>query len=156
MGGTAINLFIYDMPRVSVDIDLSYIPVVSSVELQKALLNAVERFKILIEKELKNVKVTPILGKKKIGLLIKDDSETEIKMDFNTGSCGSLGPIAEMTLQQKVYKLLPSTSKNLKMKLLPKSQIIAGKLSACHKVKLSLVNSVPAIKDNYQGITSIC
>lgn len=48
------------MPRVSVDIDLSYIPVVSSVELQKALLDAVERFKILIEKELKNVKVTPI------------------------------------------------------------------------------------------------
>ena len=48
------------MPRVSVNIDLSYIPVVGSIELQKALLDAVERFKILIEKELKNVKVTPI------------------------------------------------------------------------------------------------
>lgn len=124
------------MPRVSVDIDLSYIPMVSSIELQKALLDAIERFKISIENELKNVKVTPILGKKRRSLLIEDDSETDFKVDLNTSSCGSLGPITEMTLQQRVYKLVPSTPKNLKIKLLPKSQIIAGKLSACHKRQL--------------------
>lgn len=32
-GGTAINLFLRDMPRLSVDIDLAYIPVPSSRQL---------------------------------------------------------------------------------------------------------------------------
>lgn len=31
-GGTAINLFIRDMPRLSVDIDLTYLPIESRVE----------------------------------------------------------------------------------------------------------------------------
>ncbi len=30
-GGTAINLFVHDMPRLSVDIDLTYLPIESRV-----------------------------------------------------------------------------------------------------------------------------
>jgi hypothetical protein len=30
-GGTAINLFVRDMPRLSVDIDLTYLPIASTI-----------------------------------------------------------------------------------------------------------------------------
>lgn len=36
-GGTAINLFIRDMPRLSVDIDLTYVPVADRATSLKAI-----------------------------------------------------------------------------------------------------------------------
>ncbi len=56
-GGTAINLFVRNMPRLSVDIDLTYIP---TEDRQLALVNiaeALERVKRSIEMLIPNVRV---------------------------------------------------------------------------------------------------
>jgi hypothetical protein len=37
-GGTAINLFVRDMPRLSVDIDLTYLPIEEKVHTKMSLL----------------------------------------------------------------------------------------------------------------------
>ena len=57
-GGTAINLFVRDMPRLSVDIDLTYLPVAdrktSLAEIDAAMRRIGER----IQKGIKGVRVT--------------------------------------------------------------------------------------------------
>lgn len=44
-GGTAINLFIRDMPRLSVDIDLTYVPIEDRLSSLQHISEALERIK---------------------------------------------------------------------------------------------------------------
>ncbi|WP_321475100.1 nucleotidyl transferase AbiEii/AbiGii toxin family protein [uncultured Paludibaculum sp.] len=58
-GGTAINLFVRDMPRLSVDIDLTYLPVSSREESLAAINAAMKRIALSIRKALPEAIVTP-------------------------------------------------------------------------------------------------
>ena len=51
-GGTAINLFIRNLPRLSVDIDLTYLPVQSRDESLKAIDTALKRIALQLKKAL--------------------------------------------------------------------------------------------------------
>lgn len=48
-GGTAINMFIWNMPRLSVDIDLTYLPFTGRAEALAAIAEALQRTKRRIE-----------------------------------------------------------------------------------------------------------
>lgn len=56
-GGTAINLFVRDLPRLSVDIDLTYLPVQDRVTSLAEIGAALERVASSIEGQLKGVRV---------------------------------------------------------------------------------------------------
>src|SRR5579862_6521119 len=56
-GGTAINLFVRDMPRLSVDIDLTYVPVADRATSLKAIDAAMKRIADAITKGLPNVQL---------------------------------------------------------------------------------------------------
>jgi predicted nucleotidyltransferase component of viral defense system len=56
-GGTAINLFVRDMPRLSVDIDLAYIPVEDRQTSLAAIDTAMERIKSQIERSIAGARV---------------------------------------------------------------------------------------------------
>lgn len=58
-GGTAINLFVRDMPRLSVDIDLTYVPIEPREASLKGIDAAMRRIGDAITKNLKSVRVTP-------------------------------------------------------------------------------------------------
>jgi predicted nucleotidyltransferase component of viral defense system len=58
-GGTAINLFVRDMPRLSVDIDLTYLPLASREESLLAIDAAMKRIKARISKALPGAQITP-------------------------------------------------------------------------------------------------
>lgn len=58
-GGTAINLFVRDMPRLSVDIDLTYVPIEPRAASLKGIHDAMLRIGDAIAKGLRGVKVTP-------------------------------------------------------------------------------------------------
>jgi predicted nucleotidyltransferase component of viral defense system len=60
-GGTAINLFIRDMPRLSVDIDLTYLPVHPRAESLAAIDAAMKRISERIRKNLRGAQVTLIV-----------------------------------------------------------------------------------------------
>jgi hypothetical protein len=60
-GGTAINLFVRDMPRLSVDIDLTYLPIEDRETSLEQIAEALERIKRNIEKVVPGVRVTPRL-----------------------------------------------------------------------------------------------
>lgn len=56
-GGTAINLFVRDMPRLSVDIDLAYLPVQDRANSLSEVAAALERIASAIESKLRGSKV---------------------------------------------------------------------------------------------------
>jgi predicted nucleotidyltransferase component of viral defense system len=56
-GGTAINLFIRDMPRLSVDIDLTYLPVAPRTESLAAIDAAMKRIATRVEKTIQGARV---------------------------------------------------------------------------------------------------
>jgi hypothetical protein len=57
-GGTAINLFIRDMPRLSVDIDLTYVPVAPRAESLAAIDAAMKRIVARIQKAISDAQIT--------------------------------------------------------------------------------------------------
>ena len=57
-GGTAINLFIRNLPRLSVDIDLTYLPVQSRDESLKAIDAALKRIALQLKKALGDARTT--------------------------------------------------------------------------------------------------
>ena len=70
-GGTAINLFCLNMPRLSIDIDLTYIP--ASNNRDRDLLNirlALERVKERLEKRIPNINFAdPVRAKEELKLI---------------------------------------------------------------------------------------
>ncbi|RVI30885.1 nucleotidyl transferase AbiEii/AbiGii toxin family protein [Sinorhizobium meliloti] len=61
-GGTAINLFVRDMPRLSVDIDLTYLPVAPRPESLAAIDAAMKRMADAIRAGLRGARVTQVLN----------------------------------------------------------------------------------------------
>jgi len=61
-GGTAINLFVRDMPRLSVDIDLTYLPVTPRPASLAAIDAAMKRMAGAIRAGLRGVRVTQVLN----------------------------------------------------------------------------------------------
>ncbi len=57
-GGTAINLFVRDMPRLSVDIDLTYLPIADRATSLAGLDEAMKRIAARIETGIRGARVT--------------------------------------------------------------------------------------------------
>lgn len=62
-GGTAINLFVRDMPRLSVDIDLTYLPVAGRTESLAAIDAGMKRMAVAIGKGIPGVKVNEVVNR---------------------------------------------------------------------------------------------
>ena len=58
-GGTAINLFVKNMPRYSVDVDLTYLPLKNREESIQDINNHLNTLKQLIEKAIPGIRVVP-------------------------------------------------------------------------------------------------
>jgi len=62
-GGTAINLFYRDLPRLSVDIDLTYLPVQNRAESLAEIHDALDRIAVAIERTIMGAHVRRIAGR---------------------------------------------------------------------------------------------
>ncbi|MGV8137066.1 MAG: nucleotidyl transferase AbiEii/AbiGii toxin family protein [Mangrovibacterium sp.] len=58
-GGTAINLFVRNMPRLSVDIDLTYLPINDRETALKDISEGLARIKVNLERSVPGISVTP-------------------------------------------------------------------------------------------------
>lgn len=86
-GGTAINLFIRNMPRLSVDIDLTYIPIEDRETTFENIVIALERVKGNLEKTINDVR---ILHQKENCKLHVSRKGTQIKIEVNQTNRGVL------------------------------------------------------------------
>ena len=128
-GGTAINFFVRDLPRLSVDIDLTYLPVnersFALDEIRRILLKISEG----IKKRISGTKVTPkkILGTDVIKGLIVDRSGVTVKIEPNLVLRGNVYPPEIKILSKKAQDLFELS---LQSRILSSYDLYAGKICA--------------------------
>jgi predicted nucleotidyltransferase component of viral defense system len=123
-GGTAINLFDRDMPRLSVDIDLTYIPIedreISFTNISVALTN----IKSSIEKRLQGSRVE---HKVELHKLLVSYNDAMIKIEVSQIVRGVLGAVTEKILCKKAQKKFDTFCS---INVVPKGQLYGGKVCA--------------------------
>ncbi|NLX24793.1 MAG: nucleotidyl transferase AbiEii/AbiGii toxin family protein, partial [Lentisphaerae bacterium] len=97
-GGTAMNLFVQDMPRLSVDIDLAYLPLVPREDALAGISGALEQLAVEIEAGLPGTTVQgqPVAGV--TGRLVVNAENAQIKVEPNFVFRGALFPPETRTL----------------------------------------------------------
>lgn len=100
-GGTAINLFVQNMPRLSVDIDLLYIPIESRAQTLENISNALKRIKNNIETKYQDIKV---MHHKEVAKLLVSLHGASIKVEVNLVQRGLLGKANVLALSDKVQE----------------------------------------------------
>ncbi len=82
-GGTAINLFLRDLPRLSVDIDLTYLPVQDRTTSLREVGSALERLGISIEKKWPGVRVERAAAEGQVFKLVVWRGNARIKIEVS-------------------------------------------------------------------------
>lgn len=129
-GGTAINLFVREMPRLSVDIDLTYLPLESREISLANISEALKRIKASIEKNIQGSKVqeTKIGGQESrtTKLVVAHDGQAVV-IEPNEVLRGSVYGSEVRTLAAKAENVFEMTTKIAVLKL---SDLYGGKLCA--------------------------
>jgi predicted nucleotidyltransferase component of viral defense system len=90
-GGTAINLFVRNMPRVSVDIDLIYLPVAPRDVSLSGIESALRNIKETIDRDLDGIAVKEKMIQGHVAKLTVISPTAEIKIEPNLVLRGALG-----------------------------------------------------------------
>ena len=128
-GGTAINYFIRNLPRLSVDIDLTYLP----VEDRSTTLNSIHAILEALSEEITetslSVSITPKLNKtsQKIERLVIERSGVTIKIEPNLIIRGSVYAPARLTLVPAASKYF---EKSVRVQTLSIEDLYGGKICA--------------------------
>ncbi|QNR24323.1 nucleotidyl transferase AbiEii/AbiGii toxin family protein [Croceimicrobium hydrocarbonivorans] len=94
-GGTAINLFVREMPRLSVDIDLTYIPIEDRNTSLQNIFEALARLKANIERALP---ASFVQHQREISKLQISDHHAQIKIEVNQTNRGIYAPPQKLIL----------------------------------------------------------
>ena len=127
-GGTAINLFCLNMPRLSVDIDLTYIPASESrdMDLQEIRL-ALERIKERLRKQIPTISFTdPVRAEEELKLIC-NTSEAMVKIEVNQIN---RGVIADTELVVLCDKAQDTFDKFCEVRMVSQGQLWGGKINA--------------------------
>ncbi|PWW03796.1 nucleotidyltransferase AbiEii toxin of type IV toxin-antitoxin system [Hoeflea marina] len=89
-GGTAINLFIRDMPRLSVDIDLMYLRVRSRVDSLAEIDTALKRVEAAVTKSIAGSQVTRTLTEGAVTKLLVRADGVQIKIELSPVTRGTV------------------------------------------------------------------
>src|SRR5450432_273366 len=101
-GGTAINLFVRDLPRLSVDIDLVYLPLHDREEALKNIREALSRISSLISKTFPNIKVQDAHEQSHTLRLMVVQGDARIKIELSPVIRGSVFPEVNMSVVKSV------------------------------------------------------
>ena len=123
-GGTAINLFVREMPRLSVDIDLTYVPIEDRETTLANIGTALAKIKTRVEKVVPDVRV---IDRSERGKLQISQSGTVIKLEVNLVGRGTIADPVEMPLcsrAQEEFDVFCS------IQTVPFEQLYGGKICA--------------------------
>lgn len=127
-GGTAINLFLRHMPRLSVDLDLVYLPIQDRVISLKNISDALERIRQDVERSIPEVTVksVPLPGSDETMRLIAASSSGTVKVEVSPVLRGSVFGSETRSIASVVADQFGFVEANL----LAVPDILAGKLCA--------------------------
>ena len=123
-GGTAINLFLRNLPRLSVDIDLTYVPIEDRVTTLSNIQELLRNLQNSLEKQFSYLKIKN-QGHK--GKLIIYHGKVMIKIEVNLVKRGCLVPPQKHFLCEQVSE---SFNAFVAMPMVPVGQVYGGKLCA--------------------------
>jgi predicted nucleotidyltransferase component of viral defense system len=126
-GGTAINLFVHELPRASVDIDLIYLPIDDRKTALRNISEALERIKARIEKAIHGIKVTAATS---IGQDVKLNCQlrnAQVKIEVNTITRGHIMPVRFLQVTDSVQK---EFGKFTVINVLSHAELFGGKICA--------------------------
>ena len=127
-GGTAINFFVRDMPRLSVDIDLTYLPLADRAASLAGISEGLARIKARAEERLPATRLT----------LVPQGDDLEVKMHCQRGRArvkievnplqrGSLWPVRQLACTDAVQEVFESF---VEMPVVSHADLFGGKVSA--------------------------
>lgn len=127
-GGTAINLFIRNMPRLSVDIDLTYLPLDSRNDALKNIQEGLGRIKTDIEKNVPGIRIStvPLNGGTDVKLNCQGKG-AQIKIEVNTITRGNVFPTK---LMQVVDSVQEDFDKFAAINVVSMAELYGGKICA--------------------------
>lgn len=103
-GGTAINLFVRDLPRLSVDIDLTWLPLQPRDEARSAIDLAMREAAARIKKGVRGARID--IGRDNTGLTTKlnvfEGRTTQVKIEINTVTRGFVFPPELRSVSERV------------------------------------------------------
>jgi predicted nucleotidyltransferase component of viral defense system len=121
-GGTAINLFVKNLPRYSVDVDLTYIPIgpreVSMAGIDKKL----AAISLQLQRVVPKLNIRPVPNK-----LLCTVGRSTVKIEVNGIKRGIIGPTIEMPLCDKAQT---EFGMYCKARIVPLEQLYGGKIAA--------------------------
>lgn len=123
-GGTAINLFVKDMPRYSVDLDITYLPVREREESMTDINRLLRELKGQIEKSIPGIKV---IHKTEIWKLLCTREGATVKIEVNGTKRGIIGQVEDKELCAKARA---EFNMSCRAKIVPFSQLYGGKIAA--------------------------
>lgn len=128
-GGTAINLFFRDLPRLSVDIDLVYLPIEeyeqSQLHISRALNRIAKNLELRIPKS--RALLTKVKGQELTQKINLQFGKISVVIEPNLVIRGCLDEITRCALTQKAQNLF---QKNVKVPILSENEVYAGKFCA--------------------------
>lgn len=127
-GGTAINLFEHDLPRLSVDIDLAWLPTqdfdTDAGQIADSLVLLAQR---LSAPPLRlNVRESAVAGARSINRLIASRVRTQVKIETSPVMRGAVHPVRRMDLRPSVERQFGSAQ----VQVLDFADLYGGKLAA--------------------------
>lgn len=127
-GGTAINLFVRDMPRLSVDIDLTYLPLDSREDALKNIEEGLKRIKADLDKNVPDITVhtVPLNGATDVKLNVQGKN-AQIKIEVNTITRGNVFPTE---LMQVVDSVQDEFEKFAAINVVSLAELYGGKICA--------------------------
>jgi len=123
-GGTAINLFVRDMPRLSVDIDLTYVEIAERNETLEGINAALMRIKERIEGLRPSIRIQ---HKENICKLQLDERGVMIKIEVNMVGRGLIGEATKAQLCEAAQEQFDAFCA---VPIVPLGQLYGGKLCA--------------------------
>lgn len=126
-GGTALNLFMRDMPRLSVDIDLTYLPIEDRDATITHIEHALRAIRDRIRKRFPTIRVTEPFENPGQAKLFCSRQGVQVKIEVNTTMRGVLGKPILLTLSKKAQERFDRFAE---MRILPMGQLYGGKICA--------------------------
>ena len=128
-GGTAINFFVRNFPRMSVDIDITYLPINDRNTALHEISSMLQIYSVYIQKIFPNSKITEKKFKDNNlikGLIVDNDNAT-VKIEPNFVIRGSVFPPQNLSLTTKAKEIF---QKDVKVQILSNADLYAGKICA--------------------------
>lgn len=123
-GGTAINLFFRDAPRLSVDLDLVYLPLQARADALRGIAQALQRVAAATQARLPGARVNAANASR--GKLVVHELGVQIKVEVNTVLRGSVLPAGLRPASPVAIQLF----NDLEARTLALEEVYAGKLVA--------------------------